>query len=264
MEPAHIAAMQAAQPPAIQTLWTTIATYLRLSDALAAGQASKTWQNTVNKASLWSDAEVARARHAVDACEAAAAAARAQANAQPSRYRRSRIMELEDRPAYRNFVSGEVGALSLARVLGACRLPANATFADLGSGTGRPLVYAASLGPFADVVGLELLDGYVRSSRETLAHLKKGACDWRVVHGDFVAPAGAAAWAGADFVLAASTCFDAAQMARIAARAAALRPGAWVVTLDRALPSSVFTVECVVACPDCSWGTARAFVQRRM
>ena len=44
-------------------------------------------------------------------------------------------------------------------------------FVDLGSGTGR-LVYASQLGAFRELIGIELLHGYVRSSRETLAHVE--------------------------------------------------------------------------------------------
>ena len=119
-------------------------------------------------------------------------------------------MDLEDRPAYRNFVSGEVGALSLARILGACSLKGK--FVDLGSGTGRPLVYASQLGAFRELIGIELLDGYVRSSRETLAHVE---CKWSIHQRDFVSDEGAAAWREADIVFAASTVFDEAQMARL-------------------------------------------------
>ena len=44
-----------------------------------------------------------------------------------------------------------------------------------------------------------------------------------------------------------------------------LKPfGARVVTLDVALPSPHFAVEWLIKCPDCSWGAARAFVQRRV
>ena len=100
-----------------------------------------------------------------------------------------------------------------------------------------------------------------RSSRETVAHVE---CKWSIHQQDFVSEEGAAVWRDADVVFAASTVFDEAQMARIAACAAALKRGARVVTLDVALPSPHFAVEWVVACPDCSWGAARAFVQRRV
>ncbi len=99
------------------------------------------------------------------------------------------------------------------------------------------------------------------SSRETLAHVE---CKWSIHQRDFVSDEGAAVWRDADVVFAASTVFDEAQMARLAARAAALNRGAWVVTLDVALPSPHFAVEWLVKCPDCSWGAARAFVQRRL
>ena len=101
----------------------------------------------------------------------------------------------------------------------------------------------------------------MRSSRETLAHVE---CKWSIHQRDFVSEEGAAVWRDADVVFAASTVFDEAQMARIAARAAALKRGARVVTLDVALPSPHFAVEWLIKCPDCSWGAARAFVQRRV
>ena len=132
----------AQQPgPPITTVWPKLAQYLSVVDALAAAQASKAWHHAVTDASPWAPRRIDGAKAAVAACEAAAAAARATANV-PHKYRRSRLMDLEDRPAYRNFVSGEVGALSLARILGACSL--HGKFVDLGSGTGRPLVYAAT------------------------------------------------------------------------------------------------------------------------
>ena len=121
----------AQQPgPPITTAWPKLAQYLSVVDALAAAQASKAWHHAVTDASPWAPRRIEGAKAAVAACEAAAAAARARANV-PHKYRRSRLMDLEDRPAYRNFVSGEVGALSLARILGACSL--HGKFVDLGS-----------------------------------------------------------------------------------------------------------------------------------
>ena len=120
----------------ITTVWPKLAQYLSVVDALAAAQASKAWHHAVTDASPWAPRRIDGAKAAVAACEAAAPP-RARRRTY-HKYARSRLMDLEDRPAYRNFVSGEVGALSLARILGACSL--HGKFVDLGSGTGRPLV----------------------------------------------------------------------------------------------------------------------------
>lgn len=255
--------------------WPIFAPYVATPDALAATQVCRAWHVAAEATALWSAPAVARASNVVDACEARAAVVAARdaerlRGAPRAKKRTPMLFGLEKRPAFVNFVYGEIGPQALARVLGACGSARGGTFADLGSGAGRTLAAAAALAAPARVVGVELLDGYDAAARATLAHLPAvlasedaPAVDLR--HGSFTDGPDVAAWTGADLVVATTTCFDAEQMDRIAAHAASLRRGAYLVTLDKPLPDAAgnFELRHRVACPACSWGPALAYVHRR-
>ena len=259
---------------ALDATWQHVAAYLGTPGVLRAAQACRAWRDRVEAHALWSAGAVAGALAALDACEAAAAAGAALEadargrTARPARRGKLFAMPADQRPKYANFVYGELRAASLARLLGACELRRGETFADLGCGAGRLLVTAAALVRLDRVVGVELLDGYAETARRTLARLgpvlgaAAPAVDLR--HGSFTDEPDASAWVGADVVVATSTCFEAAQMRRIADHAARLRPGARVVTLDKPLPASDarFDLLYKVACRG-DWGAAVGYVQRR-
>ena len=148
---------------AVAEEWEWIAGHLFAWDVLSAAQVCRSWREMVEDAAVWSCRSVAAAARALDACEAAAAAQMASEQDAKGRTRvvgRSKIYSLEVRPKYVNFVYGEIGPESVARMLGACGARRGMVIADLGSGSGRLLANAASLVPLEKVLGIELLEGY--------------------------------------------------------------------------------------------------------
>ena len=151
-----------------------------------------------------------------------------------------------------SLVYGEVAFHSLGEVLWGpwCRsIPRGAVFVDLGSGTARGLLAAASLFPFAKLVGIEILEGLHNAAVEVCAHYDRSvrptfdSTDPRstqeieVVCGSFLE----LDWPlDADVVFANSTCFDEQLMDDIATQGQALRDGVIVITLTKQLNSPYF------------------------
>lgn len=103
----------------------------------------------------------------------------------------------------------------------------------------------------------ESQDGYYRFACAALGGIR-GVI---LRHADFTADLDA--WIGADVVLAVATCFDDAQMGRLADGAARLRPGARVVTVDKQLPPNApFALLARVECRG-DWGPAVGYIQSR-
>mmetsp|Transcript_33790 Transcript_33790/g.116239 ORF Transcript_33790/g.116239 Transcript_33790/m.116239 type:complete len:193 (-) Transcript_33790:15-593(-) len=169
-------------------------------------------------------------------------------------------LPVETRPKLVNFVTGAIHFASIARLVGAARLEAGESFVDLGCGAGFQLAAACVLVPLREVIGLELLRGYLDCATKMFDHL--GARPPSVVLrlADFNAEA--SRWTGADVVLCVSTCFEEIQMARIAENCRALRAGARVITLDRLLPTAHFGLVCRVQVQG-EWGSAKGYVWLR-
>lgn len=109
------------------------------------------------------------------------------------------------------------------------------TFYDLGSGSGRLVLYAALSFPFAKCVGIELLDDLINTAQVKLELCKKelpnlSAIDF--IHADFTqADLGAA-----NIVYIASTCFDNEFMYDLAQHLESqLSIGTRIITLSRPL-----------------------------
>ena len=175
-------------------------------------------------------------------------------------------------------------------------------FLDVGSGIGKPVFAAALLRPWARCVGIELLEGLHAEAlalreawRGGLPFSQRGvkqalfrvppearaarvdlrcadACDASLPLGnaedeedaelpdaDFARPL----WAAVDVAFACSTCFDEATLARAAAAAESMRPGALFATCSARLPEA--WGELVAELLDCpvSWGTTTVFVTER-
>lgn len=180
---------------------------------------------------------------------------------------RDEMFAKDEEESVRDLVYGEFGFLSLVAFFKKHRtsIPrAGATCYDLGSGVGRPVFAAATLHPFAKVVGMECLEGLNALGAE-LARLYAAEVAPRVTaamraHADADAGTSAAAppptakapavelvrcdfmaddrWGEADVVLVNSCCFSEDLFAGIEARASELlRPGALVVTLRQRFAS---------------------------
>jgi len=142
-------------------------------------------------------------------------------------------------------------------------------FVDIGSGTGKPVFGAALLHKFDDCVGIEILEGLHGLAEKRLAKWHSMVAEQEslqrkkfirvsLVHGD----ATVIGWADADVVFINSTCFEESLMNKLAALASDLKPGSFVLTTTRVLPSNNFEVLESNLFKEC-WGTATIFIQRR-
>jgi len=144
--------------------------------------------------------------------------------------------------------------------------PQNDVFYDLGSGVGKPTIAAALSFPFGRCVGLEVLQPLVDASREAqLVYETKRPADGADV--EFycadITDLDAYDWSDGTVVFANSTCFDERLMSKLADLAERLRPGAFVVTLTRRLPSPLFHVD-DSKLYQMSWGGATVVIQHRL
>jgi hypothetical protein len=146
-------------------------------------------------------------------------------------------------------------------------------FIDIGSGTGKPVFAAALLHDFAEVRGVEVLEGLHAISLDLAAVWRspglqalltpaQRATRVELVRGDATAPEVAAAWASADLLFMNSTCFDEALMAALARLADGMPVGAFAITFTKALPSGKWRVlESEVFAM--TWGAATIFIHRK-
>lgn len=139
-------------------------------------------------------------------------------------------------------------------------------FYDLGSGAGKPCVAAACCFEFKKCVGVECLQALVDASREVadVFRTQNPAGPALVFHAADCTDLTKHDWTlEATVVFANSTCFDDHLMAEVADRANSLKPGAFVVTLTKRLPSPRFYL-CDTQLYQMSWGGATVFIQRKL
>lgn len=168
---------------------------------------------------------------------------------------------------------GEMGFWAMASILRAVELhgglPATpGDFVDLGSGSGLAVAAAGLLRPHA----WGRLRGVENSAPLHAASLgvaeayaarrpRPAAPDLELEEGD----AAQVSLEGATLVLAHCTAFSDALLHAIALQAAAMRPGAWVVTLTRPLPVAAASGWDIIEARrrTVSWGAATVFLHRR-
>lgn len=119
-------------------------------------------------------------------------------------------------------------------------------FCDIGSGTGKPCIAAALYWDFSKVLGIEVLEGLYgcslrvkRSWDEKYRAEAKRSTEVEFVLGDAL-DFGVRDWSNADVVFANSTCFDDELMSRLADQCGFLKPGSFVITFTKSLPSKEF------------------------
>eukprot|EP00602_Paraphysomonas_sp_CaronLab_P005632 CAMPEP_0185028220 /NCGR_PEP_ID=MMETSP1103-20130426/13860_1 /TAXON_ID=36769 /ORGANISM="Paraphysomonas bandaiensis, Strain Caron Lab Isolate" /LENGTH=244 /DNA_ID=CAMNT_0027562573 /DNA_START=66 /DNA_END=800 /DNA_ORIENTATION=+ len=142
-------------------------------------------------------------------------------------------------------------------------------YVDIGSGSGKSVFGAALVHKFEDCIGIEVLESLYKISderlhewnslvnqTESLSHLRHTKIQF--VHGD----ATAIDWSDADVVFMNSTCFEDDLLAKLAAQAANLKPGSFVLSTTRKLPSDAFEIMETTSMMEV-WGECTLFIQRR-
>ena len=141
-------------------------------------------------------------------------------------------------------------------------------FYDLGAGTGKPVIAAATLHPFDFCTGIELLEGLHTLSMEAVfSYNSKGRAvgldtQCQMIKGDF-RDFNVKDWTDGDIVFANSTCYDDGIMDSIANLGRKLKRGAFVVTISRRLPSIEFEV-IENELHKMSWGDATIFIHQKV
>ena len=165
---------------------------------------------------------------------------------------------------------GECTPEGVGAILAAVSPQPGEVFYDLGSGTGKMLIYAAFLHPFSKVVGIELLPELnevamevgARYTREIQPQFKDERRMTKVEYrlGDIFD----ADLSDADIVVShCCTCFDDTLMQRLSDALERCKSGTRIVTITRGLSSPAFESIGTAAC-QMGWGQATINAYRRM
>jgi SAM-dependent methyltransferase len=170
----------------------------------------------------------------------------------------------------RSFVYGESHLPSLYEIFNEIKPQPGEIFYDLGSGSGRLVLYAALSFPFAKSIGIELLDGLVNVAQTKLVLGKKRLFDLpnfdpnklgeiEFILADFTK----ADLKGANVVYIASTCFEDEFMLNLTLHLEKqLAVGTRVITFARPLPSQQFKIIKHQFYP-MEWGQATIFFHEK-
>jgi|FrelakmetLWP11LW_1041352.scaffolds.fasta_scaffold00001_72 hypothetical protein len=170
----------------------------------------------------------------------------------------------------RSLVYGESHLPSLYEILNETKPRPGEIFYDLGSGSGRLVLYAALSFPFARSIGIELLDGLVNVAQTKLALGKKRLFDLpnfdpnKLGKIDFIrADFTKADLKDANVVYIASTCFEDEFMLNLTLHLEKqLATGTRVITFARPLPSQQFKIIKRQFYP-MEWGQATIFFHEK-
>jgi SAM-dependent methyltransferase len=142
------------------------------------------------------------------------------------------------------------------------------TFYDLGCGTGKPLLAAATLYPFDVCIGIEILEGlFTLSTAAVVSYNVKGKAkgldsQLQTLKGDFL-NVKFKDWRDGDVVFCNSTCFDDKIMDKLALIANGMKKGSFFITLTRRLPTNDFVV-LEHELHRMSWGDATIFIHQKI
>ncbi len=160
---------------------------------------------------------------------------------------------------------GEVTPASVLRMLTKVDAKPGETFYDLGSGTGKAVLYSAIIGGMGKAVGIELVRDLYEAAETVRERYNvevrpqiemPSTIEFR--HGDMFDHD----LSDADIVFSHCTCFDDALMQRLAQKLEELRPGARVITVTKNVPSVAFeTIGSELL--SLGWGDATMYYQRR-
>lgn len=169
-----------------------------------------------------------------------------------------------ERSADPSLTYGEITPAAVTHMLGRVQAVPGETFYDLGSGTGKAVIFAAMLG-MGKAVGIELVPDLHDASQRVgdifmeevrPEHPAAGAVDF--LFGDMFEKD----VSDADVVFSHCTCFDDAMMARLAGKLESLKPGARVITVTKSLPSTQFSLSGSDFLP-LAWGDATVYYHTR-
>ncbi|MBI3336957.1 hypothetical protein HYZ98_05355 [Candidatus Peregrinibacteria bacterium] len=166
-----------------------------------------------------------------------------------------------------NFTYGEVTPEGMEQILAPAIPREGEVFYDLGSGTGKGVIFASTLFPFKKCVGIELLPDLHAVSQEVRDRFERE-----------IKPAFGNGWdpnvefrqedfadsdfSDADIVFAHATCFEEGLMATLQRKFEALKEGARVILVTKTLSSPILQWLTTSVCPF-SWGSATVSCYRR-
>jgi SAM-dependent methyltransferase len=162
------------------------------------------------------------------------------------------------------FTYGEVSLDAMRQMLDSVEPQAGEVFYDLGSGTGKGVIYASLLYAFARATGIELLEELynaadairMRYEEARQQHGRNTQVDFRL--GDIFTED----ISDGNIVFSHCTCFDDILMNRLATKLETLKPGSRVITVTKNLTSPEF--ELLGSMPvTMAWGQATAWMHRR-
>lgn len=171
----------------------------------------------------------------------------------------------------RSLVYGESHLPSLYEIFSEIKPQPGEIFYDLGSGSGRLVLYAALSFPFTKSIGIELLDGLVNVAQTKLALGKKRLLtlpdfdpnrlgEIKFIQADF----NKTNLKDASVVYIASTCFEDEFMLNLTLHLEKqLAVGTRVITFARPLPSKQFKIIKGRLCP-MEWGQATIFFHEKI
>lgn len=168
-----------------------------------------------------------------------------------------------------DFTYGEVTPDVISTLLAVANARPGEVFYDLGSGTGKAVLYAAVLGDLSKSVGIELLEelhagsmrAHERFTNEVLPHMpsKQGQhVEMRL--GDITKED----ISDGDIVFTHCTCFTNELMDAVAKQCATMKPGSRIITVSKALPITGDFVLVEQAPCTMAWGSATLHVHRRV
>lgn len=167
-----------------------------------------------------------------------------------------------------DFVYGEVTPEVIWDLLRTVNAQPGETFYDLGSGTGKGVLFASLLSDLGRSCGIELLPelhgaadlAHERYREQILPHLPEK--HWQQVEfrcGDMLQED----FSDADIIFAHCTCWSPRLMDGITEKFGHLRPGARVITVSKDLQSPHYSYQGSLIC-QMAWGTATAYFWQRM
>jgi SAM-dependent methyltransferase len=170
-----------------------------------------------------------------------------------------------------SFIYGESYLPSLYKIFDEVKPKEGEVFYDLGSGSGRVVLFAALNFPFAEVIGVELLDDLFDLSQKKLELLYKRLPNLpnfninnvgkiNFIHDDFTK----INFKKADIIYIASTCFEEKLMRNLAKfLAEQVKVGTRIITCTKHLPSKSFKINKSKLHP-MEWGQVTIFFQEKI
>lgn len=154
-------------------------------------------------------------------------------------------LSIESRQVYgmeeKSYTYGEVETLTLLEILSELDLRKGSHFYDLGSGSGKQVITASLYFPFAEAIGIELLDNLYEASQSCLTMLNKNKNNSdlypiKFYRKDFLT----CDYPNAGCILINATCMDDDLWKGILKKLDQIDSACYVIALTKSIPSSHF------------------------